>query len=200
MKGDGGCFQQVSLCIACFGEEVSPDSLSLQTFTQSPDPGEHETKAAPPSLLETASKAAQIDSSVRSAPVDQEPKDRSPARNNVQSKAQFQAAGNVCDEPEDGDCMDTPRSKANATRGKKKVSKSEARQASGDVDLFRVFDRGQWKRAKLCSACGRIMTERRLWKNLAEVKFCSTRCKSASRHLAPRENSSLEAQSTKGGT
>jgi len=44
-------------------------------------------------------------------------------------------------------------------------------------NIFKVYDRGIWKKAKKCVVCGKVFTNRAKWNNFEEVKYCSKRCK-----------------------
>ena len=43
--------------------------------------------------------------------------------------------------------------------------------------MFKIYDRGRWKRAKKCKTCGKTFTERAKWDNFEEVKYCSKNCR-----------------------
>ncbi len=48
---------------------------------------------------------------------------------------------------------------------------------AGDSDIFKVFDRGEWKRAKHCVQCDEVFTDRARWDEFSAVKYCSSSCR-----------------------
>lgn len=48
-----------------------------------------------------------------------------------------------------------------------------------DDEIFKVFDRGEWKRAKHCAECGQVFTDRARWDDFEAVKYCSSSCRNA---------------------
>lgn len=44
-------------------------------------------------------------------------------------------------------------------------------------DIFKVYDRGQWKKAKKCVVCGKTFTDRAKWNDFSKVKYCSKNCR-----------------------
>jgi hypothetical protein len=63
-----------------------------------------------------------------------------------------------------------------------------ATSARDQVQIFKIFDRGQWKEAKACAQCLRTFTNRRKWRGKFEdIKFCSDRCRNDSKASPPRE-------------
>jgi len=64
---------------------------------------------------------------------------------------------------------------------------------SGDLGAgsFRVFDRGQWKEAKVCAVCARTFTNRRKWKQnnkFASILYCSDRCRNVAKKSTKSDN------------
>lgn len=43
--------------------------------------------------------------------------------------------------------------------------------------IFKVFDRGAWKKAKKYVTCNKIFTDRRKYDDFSKVKYCSKTCK-----------------------
>lgn len=48
---------------------------------------------------------------------------------------------------------------------------------SSDDEIFKVFDRGAWKKAKKCIYCNKVFTDRKKYNDFAQVKYCSKNCK-----------------------
>ena len=62
------------------------------------------------------------------------------------------------------------------------ISDDQEVESVGQNDVFRVFDMGRWKEAKLCSVCKRQFTWRKKWERCwGEVTTCSERCKQESK-------------------
>ena len=61
--------------------------------------------------------------------------------------------------------------------GQKKKQQSVKEDVEQD-EIFRVFDQGRWKEAKICIACKRQFTWRKKWERCwKEIRTCSDRCK-----------------------
>ena len=62
------------------------------------------------------------------------------------------------------------------------TSDKQAENVSSENAVFRVFDMGRWKEAKMCSVCQRQFTWRKKWERCwGEVTTCSERCRQESK-------------------
>lgn len=86
-----------------------------------------------------------------------------------------------------------PRPRVFVTIEMKQQGKKSGPAHTFNSDGTRVLDRGVWKRFKYCSYCERIMVERSSWEKNWDspnsgVKFCSDKCRKASKQLKRYHN------------
>lgn len=68
------------------------------------------------------------------------------------------------------------------TMSKRKSKTLPTDEVAPESEFGRMLDRGVMKECKLCIHCRKPMVQRAKWKdNWAEVKFCSDRCRRASK-------------------
>lgn len=59
-----------------------------------------------------------------------------------------------------------------------------------EEEVFKVYDRGEWKRAKHCAYCDEVFTDRARWDDFSQVKYCSSSCRRDAKQQRRRESSS----------